>query len=191
MLTDIEVADSTRRLLAEEMSGLVPQPALLADVRVRHARIRRRRHVTGAALACAAAAGVCVAGVSAATAGGREPAHTASGPQTTRLIKVDGYTVRVTGHLRVVTSERAQRSAQAGPAAIYLTVISGAIPAAAVRAPGSRLMYLLRSSQRLSVYLPIAVPKRDRDSLVLSSRSLSGPQLLRAASQVTIVATGR
>jgi hypothetical protein len=35
------------------------------------------------------------------------------------------------------------------------------------------------------------VPKRDRDSLVLSSRSLSEPQLLRAASQVTIVATGR
>ena len=61
MLTDAEVADTARQLLADELADLTPPAALLSAVRCRHAVGRRRRRAATATLACAAAAGVTAA----------------------------------------------------------------------------------------------------------------------------------
>ncbi len=54
MLTDREIACAARQLLADELADLSPSEDLLATVRARHARIRKTRRASAAALAAVA-----------------------------------------------------------------------------------------------------------------------------------------
>lgn len=195
MLTDSEVTDAARQLLADELADLAPSDDLLATVRARHARSRktRRASAVAAALACVTAGAVTAVAVSAA---GPRPKPAA------QTIVLDNYAFSLSPQLHpraepagywLVTTTLAGRQAQ-----MQLHLLGGQIPAAAVpvRIPGWRRAYLLRSGDGLSLYLPYwgqariyslgdqAFVAGDRAVLVITARGVAEAQLLQAASEV-------
>ena len=193
MLTDNEIADAARQLLADELADLAPPDDLLATVRARHARSRKTRRATAAALACVAAGAVTAAAV------------TSASPQpkaATQTIVLDNYAFSLSRQLHpraepagfwLVTTTLAGRRAQ-----MQLHLVGGQIPAAAVPVPipGWHRAYLLRSGDSLSLYLPYPGQARiyslgnqpfvagDQAVLVIAAQGVAEAQLLQAASQV-------
>jgi hypothetical protein len=128
MLTDTEVADTARQLLADELAGLAPPAALLAVVRARNAARRRARRVATAGLACAAAAviGVVLAGPTAGAPGRSDPAASMAGLEdgparlpadpVAQTITLDGYTIGLTRSLQtLLVSQGKSMRAATGP----------------------------------------------------------------------------
>ena len=193
MLTDNEIADAARQLLAGELADLAPSDGLLATVRARHASSRKTRRATAAALACIAAGTVTAVAV---TSAGQQPKATA------QTIVLDNYAFSLSPPLHpraepagnwLVTTTLAGRRAQ-----MQLHLLGGQIPAAAVpvRIPGWPRAYLLRSSDSLNLYLPYPGQARiyslggqpfvagDRAVLVIAAQDVAEAQLLQAASEV-------
>jgi hypothetical protein len=193
MLTDSEIAQAARELLADELADLAPSVDLLATVRARHARSRKPRRATAAALACIAAGVVTAVAI---TSAGPQPRAAA------QTIVLDNYAFSLSRQLHpraepagywLVTTTLAGRRAQ-----MQLHLLGGQIPAAAVpaRIPGWPRAYLLRSGDSLSLYLPYPGQARiyslggqpfvagDRAVLVIATHGVAEAQLLQAASEV-------
>jgi hypothetical protein len=199
MLTDTEVADVARTLLAGELADLTPSDSLLADVRSRYQRTRTiRRAATGAAAAVTAVglAAAVVAGTSAVGHQNARPAN-AIAPRSTRAnrsgdqtIVLEGFTVRVAPPLTVIHGPRRELIVTLAGKLRRLSIMlfGGPIPAAAVQVQGwSRLAYLVSANGNLSVYLPFPTAAQPYHSLVISAPGITRSELLRLASAIVVV----
>jgi hypothetical protein len=160
MLTDTEVADTARRLLARELAAVSPPASLLTDVRARHARMQRRRRTSAGLLATITAAGltasVAGSGMLAASPA-RQAGPAAQRPQPragAQTVVLDGYPIRVASPLRLTARGHDGLTATLAGRLIPLSLelSGGSPPAAAVRVSSwQRPAYLLRAGSRLSL----------------------------------------
>jgi hypothetical protein len=214
MLTDTEVADTARELLAEEMDGLAPPAALLSTVRARHAARRRMRRAAAGTMA-GVAAGVTAAAVASATATGPERTPpVAAGARAARTggasakvpamqtISLDGYTIGVRAPVHAVTGPHGhlieftfaspdvhRHGAPTTSAFAFHFMLAGRIPPAAVaiRVPGRHAPgYLLRTSRKVTLYLPFPVADGRSHSLMLWAAPRDEASVLRIASALTL-----
>lgn len=199
MLTDTEVAETARQLLADELADLTLPDGLLAEVRSRHARARRARHATTAGLAVVTAAGLATitvagTGVTGSSQAGRAAAAdsrppTGHGPANYQTIILDGLTVRLAPplHARQVQAGTLTLDQAGQLVRLSLMLSGGRLPSAAVQVHGwPSPAYLLRSGARLSLYLPVPVASPQPHSLVLSATGLTRAELLKLAASITV-----
>jgi hypothetical protein len=211
MLTNTEVADAARQALAGELAGLDPPDDLLARVRARHAStLRVHRTATAAAAAVAAgglAAGI-IAGTGVITAGPAKPDTGRGVPRTVmagrQTIVLDGFTIKIAAPLRLTGVAHHGGGAAGGgnaagarpdaltatlngsPVALLLMLASGKISSAAkIVLLGHRTGYVLRTGDRLSLFVPFQAAVQVH-YLVLSAPGLSESQLVKLAQSITI-----
>jgi len=194
MLTDTEVADTARHLLASELAPVSPPASLLTDVRARHASAQHRRRASAGLLATVTAAGL-TAGLAGsgllAASPARQAGQAAQRPQhvaSAQTIVLDGYPIRVASPLSLTVRGHGDLTATLAGRKIPLSLelASGSLPAGAARVRSwQRPAYLLRTGHRLSLYLPFPVPQ-GYHSVVVSSAGLSEAELLRFAAAITV-----
>jgi hypothetical protein len=199
MLTDTEVADLARTLLASELADLTPSDSLLADVRSSYQRIRTTRRAATGAAAAVTAVGLATAVVAGTGAVGHQKPHAAHAvaPSSARAtgsadqtIVLEGLTVRVAPPLTVSHGRRRELIVTLAGKLRQLSIMlsGGTIPAAAVRVQGwSRLAYLLSANGTLSFYLPFQTAVQPYHFLVISAPGITRSELLRLASAIVVV----
>jgi hypothetical protein len=199
MLTDTEVADAARTLLARELADLAPSDSLLADVRSRYQRTRTTQRAATGAAAAVTAVGLAIAVAAGTSAVGHQNARPANAPapDSTRAkgsddqtIVLEGFTIRVAPPLTVTRGPRRELIVTLAGKLLRLSIklSGGTIPAAAVQMRGwSRLAYILSANGTLSIYLPFQTAAQPYHSLVISAPGITRSELLRLASAIVVV----